>query len=99
MNSETYIDVDTSTSLGLYKITRHCGGPEEGGWYYNWYEHCFSIPLITTSQEEIDMITRLLKARFPDHGNIYSVNGGYKYLILGEKSEGEHQTKQVPYYE
>lgn len=30
--------------LSLYEITRHYGGPEEGGWYYDHYEHigiCF----------------------------------------------------------
>ena len=23
---------------GVVSITRHYGGPEEGGWYYDWYE-------------------------------------------------------------
>jgi hypothetical protein len=30
---------------GVYAVTRHCGGPEEGGWWFNALEHVESAPL------------------------------------------------------
>lgn len=31
--------------VNAYEVTRHYGGPEEGGWYYNHHEPIASIPV------------------------------------------------------
>lgn len=32
--------------INAYEVTRHYGGPEEGGWWYNHHEHVASVPVI-----------------------------------------------------
>ena len=36
--------------VNAYEVTRHYGGPEEGGWYYNHHEPIASIPVKAVSK-------------------------------------------------
>jgi len=42
--------------VNAYSVTRHYGGSEEGGWYYNQYEPLASIPIKAISHEGHDDI-------------------------------------------
>jgi hypothetical protein len=40
--------------VNAYQVTRHYGGPEEGGWWFNHSEPLASIPVQATSHEHHD---------------------------------------------
>lgn len=82
----------------VYEVTRHYGGPEEGGWWYNWYKPIESIKVRPCNAErEYQRLIKLYSAC--DQGDIYSVRGGYKYVIYKECKRHEFATKHVPHYE
>lgn len=84
----------------VYGVTRHYGGPEEGGWWYNWYRDLCSIPLVKPGDRaEILEIVRFLKTKFKDEDDIYSVRGGVLYEFIAEVDPGRHATKERPRYD
>lgn len=95
-----YIDapVDKKVYVNVYLITRHYGGPEEGGWYYNWY-NC--VETVTCKNKDSDEIKSTLEEEYGNrkHGDIYSVLGGQDVLILIEEEMKASETKERPYYE
>jgi hypothetical protein len=66
--------------LNCYAVSRHYGGPEEGGWWYDSGEPLASVPVPeTASEEEIETTRSTLKemfSHFSDDPDRYSVNGG-----------------------
>lgn len=88
---------DAVTVVNVYEVTRHYGGPEEGGWWYNWRVCVASVPLARC--DTVDSVARWLRVRFPHQGNIYSVRGGVEYDILGEASPAESASTERPRYE
>jgi hypothetical protein len=98
---EEYTEIEKPVLyVTVYAISRHCGGSEEGGWYYNWWEPVCSVPLIDPgSKEEIEAIKAFLKPRFEDEGDIYSVRGGTAYSMCEEYAAGENQSTRTPRYE
>lgn len=87
----------------VYKITRHYGGPEEGGWYYNFWEQICSIPICYNadgSSDECELIEFMEKKfNYLNSGNIYSAIPGSKMMIYSERERGEKQTTEIPIYE
>ena len=84
---------------GVYAVTRHYGGSEEGGWWYNTREHILSIPFLECTSEELDAIHAFLEPRFPNDGDIYSVRGGVEFELLVEWNQGEHHDVRRQHYE
>lgn len=85
--------------LNVYSITRHYGGAEEGGWWYNWYECIEVFPVRDKEQGE-----QLKQWLFEQHkgkkrGDIYSVLGGTDVLVYLEDEPKKSETKERPYYE
>jgi hypothetical protein len=84
--------------VNVYSIERCYGGPEEGGWWYDWYECLETYPCrninAETLQEELE--------KEYDHireGDISSVLGGTDLAVYIEEKPAESQTKGRPYYE
>ena len=86
--------------LSVYGVTRHYGGPEEGGWWYNWYRLKETLPFEENDKTE-EQLRAHLKAKYADEeeGDIYSVLGGQEVHILVEDDPGESSSKEVPHYE
>ena len=85
--------------VSAYTVTRHYGGPEEGGWWFNWNElHC-SSPV--TDPEAAHAEGHRFKELFGnlEHGNIYSVLGGTELLITLDREPGEQESTERPRYE
>ena len=68
--------------ITVYEVTRHYGGPEEGGWWWNMVE-CIKTKAIPHCEEsDLQIVCRSLTeqlwAELSDdiQGDIYSVNGG-----------------------
>lgn len=84
--------------LSVYEVTRHYGGPEEGGWWYNLYD------LVTTvhvpPHEDLEEVRDQLQAKYGDlaQGDIYSVLGGVAVSVVVESTPGEHQSTGRPTY-
>lgn len=83
--------------VNVYTITRHYGGPEEGGWWYNYYE-CQESYLIFRWSLRKTLAKAKMKWRHSKHGDIYSVLGGTNIWIGEEKHKAESETTERPYY-
>jgi hypothetical protein len=83
----------------VYTVTRHYGGAEEGGWWYNWY----------TAQESSYTPVRFAEARARKlrkkwemrrmFGDIYSVLGGEAVSVHIENTRYDAETTVRPHYE
>jgi len=84
--------------VNVYEVTRHFGGYEEGGWWFNWYS---CVETKEVSEENQDSIVYELEKKYSKlaKGNIYSANGGIDYEVLVEKKPKESETLQAPMYE
>jgi hypothetical protein len=85
--------------VNVYAVTRHYGGPEEGGWWWNYHEPLSSYLL--SENEDPDEISEQLYQKYKDleEGNIYSVNGGVAIEVYKEFKFAEAYPKTKPYYE
>lgn len=89
---------DEKIYVSVYKVTRHFGGHEEGGWWYNWFECLETIPTRVKFAEEIhDYLEEEYKKY--RHGDIYSVLGGVDIEIYAEEKPASRQTRERPTYE
>ena len=87
--------------LTIYEITRHYGGPEEGGWWYNLLDLLETLPISVSGEGEIETLKLHLLNKHKElvWGDIYSVNGGAELEIILEDSPGENRTEKTPTYE
>ena len=90
LNRDVYINV--------YAVTRHFGGPEEGGWWYNAGE------ILESKQchpELVNSVRAELEAKYADQkeGDIYSVRGGVDIEVQLSDEPGEDFPKHTPHYE
>jgi hypothetical protein len=83
--------------ITVYSTVRRYGGPEEGGWWYNQsivvdYKRANNIV-------EGRKIARIFREKYPDIGDIYSVNGGEYFDVYTEKKLGTYTRNLTrPYY-
>lgn len=107
----------TSTLLyvNAYAVSRHFGGREEGGWWYNAGEPLASIPIramlklnvdgdvaiFPVSWNSIKQEVRRLERTFMHvrEGDIYSVLGGTELEVQVETHQAAYWPAQRPHYE
>jgi hypothetical protein len=98
-NNEGWLDVseDDMVFVNVYKVTRHYGGAEEGGWYYNWYTCIETFPV---KNKNAHTVKEELESEHAHHkyGNIYSVLGGQDIAVMIEATPKESETTERPYY-
>lgn len=87
--------------LSIYITTRHFGGYEEGGWYYDCHRFLESHNIQNKNEEEIEQLEKELFAKYEEEedGEISSVLGGAELTIFLEDVPMEHTTKNKPKYE
>lgn len=85
--------------LNVYSITRHFGGHEEGGWWYDWYECVEVFPVRDSEQGMVlkDWLYEQHKSKA--YGNISSVLGGLEIVVRFEDEPKKSETKERPHYE
>jgi hypothetical protein len=89
----------------IYKVTRHYGGPEEGGWHYDWFELVHTFQARETQQDNYKLLLpalhRLVDARNRSEGNLPIGNsrstGAYEGMI--SDIPGQFVTRERPRYE
>ncbi len=88
--------------VNVYAVTRHFGGSEEGGWWYNAGEPLASVPFEEDAPpERVKAEKERLQELFSHvaEGNIYSVLGGTELMIRVEDREARYWPEERPYYE
>jgi hypothetical protein len=101
--------------INAYLVTRHYGGPEEGGWWYNAGQAVTSIPCAAHWQPDahfvgefelvpdapVDWTVDIIRTLFSglEHGDIYSVAGGSVLQIQIEESFARDFPVETPHYE
>jgi len=71
------------------------GGPEEGGWWYDWYD-----PINTVPTSEPDLIVEWFKHKYEDRvdGDIGSVLGGVAVsVVIDDEPAGMRSTERPRY--
>jgi hypothetical protein len=89
---------DHMVYVNVYAVERCYGGPEEGGWWYDWYDCIETYPC---RNKNADTVQEQLEIGY-DHikeGDISSVLGGTDLRVWIEEKPAESQTKERPYYE
>lgn len=94
--------------ITAYAVTRHFGGPEEGGWWYNWYRVLETIRIPKAYQHmsnkrAVNAVARRekalqLKLDHINEGNIYHVNGGVMLSTCIESVRHENETTERPHF-
>jgi hypothetical protein len=83
--------------VNVYDVTRHYGGPEEGGWWYDAGEPILSI--VCTSREQAEQVRDKTRAgKYARTRARYSVLGGQDYDVCIEEHIGEAFPKERPRY-
>ena len=88
--------------ISMYVITRHYGGPEEGGWWYNRYDHYCTMNIPNKMDQVIaaeDYFLSIAEKEELIEGDIYSSLGGQDVSIFLEEDPGRMQTTRRPHYE
>lgn len=85
--------------ITAYGVTRHYGGHEEGGWWYNWYEPLESQYVPAHAVDARREKLRRKWTRREAFGNIYSMQGGCEIAVHAEGRPGEDATTRRPHYE
>lgn len=82
-----------------YLVTRHYGGPEEGGWWFDAGELLATTPYETEEQAktEAERLKELYSNK--EWGDVSSVNGGAEVEAYATDEMGESYPKERPYYE
>ena len=85
-------------TVSVYKVTRHFGGYEEGGWYYDWNELQESKNVLW---EDALKQQNLFEKKYDSmkHGDISSIKGGVDYQVFIEAIRHENQSTETPIYE
>lgn len=78
--------------VNAYAVTRHYGGPQEGGWWWNRLECIASAPY--RGKAESEMLRHLMVSNLGGQaeGDIYSVLGGVSIDVYVEDARAESET-------
>lgn len=96
---EAWLDAPVLVYVNAYRITRHYGGPEEGGWWFDCGEPLGSLPC--TSQREAKSKVDEMRAKFEHlaEGDINSVLGGAEVRVYIEEKFARVFPETRPHYE
>jgi hypothetical protein len=108
MNLRKQYEINTfkrSKFVTVYEVTRHFGGQEEGGW---WFNHCLPIHSVSVpkSYHKTRNFSKLINMRdnlqksfsHLEYGNIYESTGGAEIHVYLENYKHEFATKERPFY-
>ena len=96
---EKWLDAPVLVHVNAYRITRHYGGPEEGGWWYDRGEPLGSLPC--ASQREAREACDKMREKFEHlaEGDISSMLGGAEVGVYIEKEFARPFPESRPIYE
>ena len=88
--------------VNAYSVSRHYGGPEEGGWWYDVGEPLASVPMahdatVEDTDAEKERIAQLLG--WTSETGRYSVAGGDDFEVYVEEEAARPFPEETPRYE
>jgi hypothetical protein len=63
--------------INVYEVSSEYGGPEEGGWWYNYYEPIKSIPVRGSKSRKIKSTFRKACKEYFRDGTVGKILGSY----------------------
>ncbi|CAM4325963.1 YubB ferredoxin-like domain-containing protein [Nocardia ninae] len=81
--------------VNVYSLTRHYGGPEEGGWWYDEGELMLSIQV--TDEDEVASTVEELEQIYPSTKARYNYHGGDDHSIYIEDKPGADWSNHRPW--
>jgi hypothetical protein len=95
------LDYSTKHYVNAYENGRAYGGPEEGGWWYDWLEPIASVRVYTTDQalDTYELFSKLYDDLYDGDTPISSVTHDADLVIYMEDEPAEHYPKETPRYE
>lgn len=84
--------------VNQYTVSRHYGGPEEGGWWYDTGQFVESWPC-ATEELAFALMQQLATTVEPNRCTRYSVLGGADTVFYVEDEPGADWPEEVPHYE
>ena len=86
----------TTECVSAYGVSRHYGGPEEGGWWYDWWRLLESLPPTADAKPTL----REKWAHIQQEGDRFSVLGdGEDLRVVTEDYSGQFASTTRPHYE
>jgi hypothetical protein len=100
-NANIYMAPAPIIYVNAYEVSRHFGGPEEGGWYYDVGEPMASIPCMTEDEVERASIQiyENLGPTYQGRRTRFSVIGEENLKVVFESHPAEPWPKETPHYE
>jgi len=83
--------------VNVYAVSRHYGGPEEGGWWYDSGDPVASTPYFTKA--DAYAARDAARERFVRTDKRYSVNGGEDWTVAVERQFAAEYPTTRPRYE
>jgi len=87
---------------GVVSISRHYGGPEEGGWYYDWYE-VEEIAECDGGFRDLLATVRILREEYPScprgRGSVIGGDDTVVFISRSKKLIEDMQSEERPVYE
>lgn len=78
-----------------YRVTRHYGGPEEGGWWYDWQTPAGDSLEFVDTRAAREAATRLNDAQPDDRRfSVNDTDGDLRFIV--ERWRGQHATTERP---
>lgn len=86
---------DFQLYVNAYRVTRHYGGPEEGGW---WWDRRECVETMIATPRTADKIRADMEKKWKkeDWGNIYSVLDGAEHQVSVERKPAETEQLGKP---
>jgi hypothetical protein len=94
------IQKEINMYVSIYTVDRCYGGPEEGGWWYDWWELQSSSGFIHSKRkaESLREQKREELRPFQPRYNRFSAAGGTDLVAVIEDKVGEHARDERPHY-
>lgn len=90
-----WMDGDRVRHVTVYEVTLQYGGPEEGGWWYNYYH-----PVLTRSVRDNAHAARVAEVLAAQHLTpTPHWSSDTSYMVRYESRRYEHRTTRRPHYE
>ena len=88
--------------VSVYSVSRCYGGPEEGGWYYDWWElvKIIKFPCKVNYARALH-VKKIIESQlgWKNQHHRSSVLGGDDCEVILEVVKGENQSRRRPHYE
>lgn len=89
-------DLIPLTVVNVYEVTLGYGGPEEGGWWYDW-SHC--IRSVEVTPETIEEVYAEFLEEYPANHEYRRANEGRTFEVRKERKVAETESRERPQYE